>query len=354
MDTFKKESKEITIGELINEIKKIFSVLLNHKFKIILITLLGAITGFIFASFKPTLYTAKITFVVEESKSGGIGSLGGLASLAGQFGVDVGNSGSGLFSGDNILLYFKSVDLAREVLLLKIDRGNPQTLADLYAETYKLKKSWESDSRIGKIEFSDLLNGKKNRVKDSLLNSIIKVIAEEKFQISRIDKKAGFIEVKTTMKNELLAKKFCENIVNLAVQKYIAIKIQRQKSTVDKLQHRVDSISNLLSLKTKSGAILQTNNSTMDINPLFKTGTTINLETILRDKTMLSTIFASVVQNLELAKFTLSQETPVIQIVDNASLPLIVQKPKKVITGVIFSLIAFILSIVFISVKYRK
>jgi hypothetical protein len=46
-----------------------------------------------------------------------------LASLAGQFGVDVGGaSGSAVvLSGDNILLYFKSESLAREVLLSKYD-----------------------------------------------------------------------------------------------------------------------------------------------------------------------------------------------------------------------------------------
>lgn len=51
---------------------------------------------------------------------------------------------------------------------------------------------------------------------------------------------------------------------------------------------------------------------------------------------MLSSIFASVVQNLELAKFTLSQETPAIQIIDRPTFPLI--KNKKSICFVLLSL----------------
>lgn len=347
-------NKEITIQDLISEIKKIFILLISHKFKIIFLTIIASISGYFYASLKPITYTARITFVVEESKNGGLSSLGGLASLAGQFGVDVGNSGSGLFSGDNILLYFKSVDLSKEILLSKFDNSTSKTLADVYAETYKLKKSWKSNSKIGDIDFSKPKSGMKLRISDSLLNSIIKVISEERFQISRVDKKAGFIEVKTTMQNEMLAKKYCQGIVDLAVKKFISIKIQRQKNTVDKLQSRVDSISKLLTQKTASGALLQTNSSTMDINPLYKTNTAINLETTVRDKTMLGTIFASVVQNLEIAKFTLSQETPVIQIVDDAKLPLIVQKPKKAITGIVFSLFVFFITIVLITIKYRK
>jgi uncharacterized protein involved in exopolysaccharide biosynthesis len=46
---------------------------------------------------------------------------------------------------------------------------------------------------------------------------------------------------------------------------------------------------------------------------------------------MLATIFAEVVKNLELAKFTLSQETPVIQIVDNSYFPLRKESESKLV-----------------------
>ncbi len=44
---------------------------------------------------------------------------------------------------------------------------------------------------------------------------------------------------------------------------------------------------------------------------------------------MIATIFAEVVKNLELAKFTLQQETPVIQVVDRSYLPLQKEKESK-------------------------
>jgi hypothetical protein len=107
-------------------------------------------------------------------------------------------------------------------------------------------------------------------------------------------------------------------------------------------------VANLLGKKTATGAALQTSSSTMDINPLYKTGTAVAVETTVRDKTMLATIFASVVQNLELAKFTLSQETPVIQVVDVSGYPLKKEKVGKLKTAFTFSFLFGLILVVFL------
>ena len=52
----------------------------------------------------PPTYTATLTFALEEGESGD-GSLSGLAS---QFGYNIGGSGGGAFSGDNLLELMKS------------------------------------------------------------------------------------------------------------------------------------------------------------------------------------------------------------------------------------------------------
>lgn len=185
-------------------------------------------------------------------------------------------------------------------------------------------------------------------MQDSLLQKMIEGIIKKQFTVSKTDKKAGFIDVTATMQDETLAKTYCERIVQLAVEKYVGIKTQRQKATVDKLQVRVDSIASLLRQKTISGASLQTSSGTMDINPLYRTGTAVAVETTVRDKTMLATIFASVTQNLEMAKFTLSQETPIIQIVDGPILPLYKENTSKLKTAILFSLASAFVLIIFL------
>ena len=350
-----KDLQEITLREILQKSGKWIAYLQTQWKKIFLVGFLGGILGVLFAWVQPIDYNAKITFVVEEGKTGG-GGLSNLASLAGQFGVDVGGvGGNGLFSGDNIPLYLKSESLAREVLLSKFDSTSNKSVADIYAEVYELKAKWFKKKNIGKVDFIPQSNGTYSRSQDSLVQLIIKDILTAQFSVSKTDKKAGFIEVNTTMENEKLAKIYCERIVKVAVDRYINVKTQRQKSTVDKLQSRVDSVAALLSIKTSSSAALQTSSTTMDINPLYRTNTAVAVETTSRDKTMLSTIFASVVQNLELAKFTLSQETPVIQIVDSPGYPLKIEKVSKAKMGILFSLLSVALLIFYLeAVKQFK
>lgn len=337
-------SDEISIKDLIVKLTDYWVYLKSKLLKIILIGFVGGCIGFTSTWLQPITYTAKMTFVVEEAKSGGSG-LGGLASLAGQFGVDVGGgSGGGVFSGDNILLYFKSESLAREVLLSRYDSISNKSVAEVYLEVYKKKLDWEKKIDLRKVIFPIANETQRySRLQDSLIHILIATIYNSHFSIIKTDKKSSFIEVKVNMENEELAKKYCEKVVQIAVDRYINIKTQRQKITVDKLQLRVDSIANLLSRKTASSAELQSSSTTMDINPLYRAGTSFAVETTTRDKTMLATIFASVVQNLELAKFTLSQETPVIQVVDSPTLPLIENK-KSIIknTFTFFMIFSFI------------
>ena len=86
-------SDEISLKDLILKIKKWFAYLKTQWWKIAIAGIIGGAIGFVYAWMQPITYTAKTTFVVEDAKSGG--GLSGLASLAGQFGVDVGGGGGG-------------------------------------------------------------------------------------------------------------------------------------------------------------------------------------------------------------------------------------------------------------------
>ena len=338
----------------LNLAKFYINLIFQNWKKLFFLSFLGGCFGFFYAWMQPIRYKATLTFVVEDGKSGG--SLSNLASLAGQFGVDVGGSGSGsLIAGDNILYYFQSKSLAREVLLSKISSKNNTTIADKYCQLNGLKEQWSKIPKIGNIAFLPLdSNPKYSRVHDSLLNSLINKILQFQFSVHKIDKKAGFFEVNCTMEDEELSKLYCERLVTYAVKRYLEIKTKRQKLTVENLQKRVDSIAILLTSKTLSSANYQTINSTMDINPIYKTSTSVGLETNTRDKTLLATIFASVTQNLELAKFTLSQETPVIQIVDYPVAPLLKIKKSRLQFAIVFSVLACLLAFLFIYLKHQK
>lgn len=340
----------LQIKELFLRLKENIIFLLNKWVFILMFTCIGAISGFVYSKTKKVNFKAKITFILEDNKVGNSG-LAGLASVAGQFGVDVSNgNGSGVLSNDNIMLYFKSPSLAKEVLISPLDTINNQTFFDRYIKTYGLKSEWE---KVIPKDIFEKINSFNNisRQQDSLIQIVVDKILSDQFEVTKPDKKASLIDVVIKMEDELLAKKYCEKIVEVVSERYIKMKVQRQSNSVNKLQNRADSIMKLLNQKTFSSLSIQNKSTTMDINPLYKTNSSVDLETTIRDKSLLSSLFSSVVQNLEIAKFTLNQETPVFQIIDTPVLPLKKEKISTVITTLSFAFGFFMITIVFFIVK---
>jgi len=341
-ENIQQEADEISLKELIEKVQEALRFLLKKWLVIVFIGLLGGIIGFIYAYFQPIKYTSRLTFVVEEGKSGG----GGLASLAGQFGFDLGGVGSGgVFSGDNILLFLKSEGLCRETLITPYSDKDKVMLVDKYAEVTGMKEDWAGDDEIGSINFSKSTNGNFPRLEDSLVQEIIKEILKTDLSVSKPDKKSSFIEVKALMEDEMLSKLFSERLVNIATERYVVSKTKTKAANVAMLQRRADSLAALLNNKTYSAAASQ--QSLIDANPALRS-VPIAAEITTRDKTMAATIFGEVVKNLEISKTMLSQETPVIQMVDQSSLPLVEERVGKLKSFLIGSLLSGFLAVLFI------
>jgi hypothetical protein len=336
------DTDEISLKELIVKIRSVWSFLLKKWLIITLIGLLGGGIGILYAYLTPIKYTSKLTFVVEEGKTGG----GGLASLAGQFGFDLGGaSGGGVFSGDNILLFFKSEGLCRETLITMYDSAQNVMLVDRYAEVTKMKKSWLKNKKIGAINFSKYNNGKFPRLEDSLMQEIVKGILKADLSVSKPDKKASFVEVKSMMRDEMLSKFFSERLVKIATQRYVDSKIKTKAINVNMLQRKADSLAAVLNNKTYSAAASQ--QSLIDANPALRS-VPIAAEITTRDKTMAATIFGEVIKNLEISKTMLNQETPVIQMVDQSTLPLFKERVGKLKSLVLGGILAGFLTVFFL------
>jgi len=338
------DSDEISLKELFKKLVQSYKYLLSRWVIILIAVFFGGMIGFYNAYKKPILYIAKMTFVVEDAKG-----MGGIASLAGQFGFDVGGGGGGsVFSGDNILLFLKSKSLVRETLLTRLDEKNESTLADRYAEVNKLKEGWSKNEKIGNIQFSKFTVDNLPRKEDSLLQGIEAGIINNELAISRSDKKASFIEAKTKMLDEVFSKIFLDRLVKVAIDRYVQSKTKTKAFNVAILERRADSLTAVLNNKTYSAAASQ--QSLVDVNPALKTSA-INSEITTRDKTMAATIFAEVIKNLELSKTLLNQETPIIQIVDQSTFPLEKEKTSKLKSLILGGFLAGFFTILYLIVS---
>jgi hypothetical protein len=285
---------------------------------------------------------------MEESKAGA----GGIAALAGQFGFDIGGgNGAGIFSGDNILLFLKSESLCRETLLTWYDDNNKITLIDQYIFARGWKSKWEKKFGKGYVEFGKYQGKVLPRNLDSLLQLTVNEILKNDLSVSKPDKKATFINVIVTTRDEKLSYLFSKRLVDIATSKYVQSKVKVKVANINVLQRRADSLAALLNNKTYISASNQ--QILVDLNPALRTAP-ITTEISTREKTMIGSIYAEVVKNLEISKTILSQETPAIQLVDLSSFPLPKVRPGKLKSAITFGFLFFLISVFYLAMKRIK
>jgi hypothetical protein len=307
---------EFSVKSLINDRVADIKYVFQFKKMLAVVIIVGGLLGALIAwQWTPT-YTARLTFVVDDSKSAGGGGLSALAGLAG-FDLNGIAGGSGVLAGDNVQELVKSRKLIKATLLTPYD--STQTLADRYATVNKLNKKWLKYSTDGKITRFPANDAHNNRLQDSLLHEMAELILNGEFQIGKTDKKLSFFEVNTTMKDEKLASLFCSRMIKQSTDFYINTKTKRLRDNITRLQQRADSIGAILNRRTYAAAAA--NRSTLDLNPAY-TNANANVEVNERDKIVLSGIFSETVKNLEASKTMLAQETPTVQIVDEPEIPL--------------------------------
>lgn len=341
----------VSLKVLILTIREWIAYLLSKWLIILIVGLIGGALGFIIALNKKPRYKGELTFVLEETKSGGLGAYSGLAS---QFGIDLGGGGGmGVFSGDNIVEFLKSRLMVEKTLLSPVQyNGKTTTLVDFYIDYNEIRKDWGHLPAMKDLRFPVGANREKFSLQqDSILGMIYQTLVKENLVVEKPDKKLSFVSVVCTTESEAFCKMFIERLVDEAARFYIETKTKRSKAIVDKQQAQVDSIERLLNRQTYSAAKIQD----LNMNPVRKIAS-ISGEVALRDKMVLQTMYGEVLKNLEISKMTLSQETPMIQIIDKPILPLKkdkLGKAKGIILGGILAGV-LICSLLIIIEVYRR
>lgn len=333
----KNPESELSLKSIVLQLRGWCRFLLSKWLIIVVVGLVAAGAGAFYATRVRPNYEAKLTFVVEESKQGG---LAGYAGLASQFGIDLGGGGSsGILSGDNILEFLRSRLIIEKTLLSTIDVNNrPVTLADYYLQhcikppvpaaalTFPLTQDRQHYSRL----------------QDSVLFNIYETVLNVHLTVQKQDKKNSFIMVKCIAPDEVFSKVFSERLVNEAIDFYVATKTQNSQNNLIRLQKKADSLQILVNQKTYAVA----RGRDLNVNPARQIAS-VGLELTAMDKMLLQTMYAEVVKNLELTRMAVANETPVIQIVDAPIYPLVKRKlgmvKALVVAGVIGGLLCIIL-----------
>ncbi|MFV8378235.1 lipopolysaccharide biosynthesis protein [Flavobacterium sp. LB3R33] len=330
-------NEEISLKELITKIKEWFSYLLSNWKMILIAGIIGAAFGLAYSWSKKPIYIASMSFALEDEKSGG--GMSGAAGLASQFGLDLGASGGGIFSGANLMELFKSRSMVERTLLKPVNLDYKSiSFAEMYIQNKPWRKNWENNGKLKNIHF--LPNAKRKyftRVHDSILGVIYNDLIAGGLSVYQKDKKISIINIDVSSSNELFAKLFTDALANEVSDFYILTKSKKARINMSILEKQTDSIRRELNGAITGVAIA--NDVTFNLNPA------LNIQRVPSAKRQVdvqanTVILTELVKQFELAKVNLRKETPLIQVIDRPILPLRQEKfgkAKGIIIGVLLA-----------------
>ena len=289
--------------------------------------IIGAAIGLAYSFSKKPIYTATLSFALEDEKSGG--GLGSALGLASSFGIDLGGGGGSIFTGSNLTELFKSRSMVEKTLLSPVVvEGKTISLAEMYIQKNKWRKGWKDNPKFASLEF--LPNGNRklySRAQDSIMGRMYESLSKGGLTVAQKDKKISIISIDVTSQNELFAKYFCEALARQVGEFYIETKSKKARTNMTILQRQTDSIR--AELNSAITGVAVANDNTFNLNPALNVRRTPSARRQV-DVQANTAILTELVKQTELAKVTLRKETPLIQVIDRPILPLPKERFGKV------------------------
>lgn len=316
---------------------------IRKKFLIaVIVGLLGLGIGLYYAiNYKP-YFVSQLSFIINDGKSS---SIGALSAIAGQLGI--GGTGPSI-TDDRIMFLLSSKKILGSVLLKKIE-GTNETIGEGMISAFKLSSAIKSDSIMNdfggfKSQEIEKINKQESYALDIIIN-FIKI--SNRFKVESVKRKAnslygnqsnGIISLSFECRNEILAKEFINAIYFELTKFYSESMLRNLQNNYDLLSFRADSIGKLLYLTENESAIASDNSYNV-----FRFQGKVDEFRLRKEVEMLNVLYIEVLKNKEIAKFTLDQERPLFQLVDEPILPL----EKKVKSIPVFGFLGFFMFTLF-------
>jgi uncharacterized protein involved in exopolysaccharide biosynthesis len=341
------QNDEITLKELLEKAKEWYSYLLSQWKIIVLAGVIGAAIGLAYSISKKPIYTATLSFALEDEKGGGMSGALGLAS---SLGLDLGGSAGGMFTGSNLTELFKSRSMVEETLMQPVLDGNDTiSLAEKYIQMKEWRKGWNENPKLKAIQFPPLTKRKYfTREHDSIMGKMYQDLSKTSLTVAQKDKKISIISIDVKSENEAFAKAFTETLAKQVSEFYVNTKSKKARMNMAILQHQTDSIRAELNGAITGVAVA--NDNTFMLNPALNVNRAPSAKRQV-DVQANTAILTELVKQTELAKVTLRKETPLIQVIDRPILPLPKERFGKVNGLVMGGFLAGFLIVIFLLIK---
>lgn len=314
------EADVVTAKGTFLKAKSYFFYLLSKWWLILVFCAAGALIGLYRAYNTRPTYTATLNFVLSTGTKNS-----NISGIASQLGIDVaGPQNNDVFSGDNILVLFKSKKMIKEVLFKKPPQS-AESLVNIITRELKLDKQWLKNPRTKNLfPFPDSMQ--LTPVQDSLFREVYNIIVKKQLNVRRTDSKLSIYTVSTVSTNEVFACYLTRYLMDETADFYINTKTSTAKQTLQLLQKEADSLKGAL-----NGSIVHVAaeaDRTFALNPAMQVQRAPAQTSQVRSGVLAAT-YAEIVKNLELAKINLQRENPLYQIIDSPEMPLVMKKSNK-------------------------
>ena len=311
------KEEKISLKNVFQGFKEWLVFIMDKRKIIVYSTLITLILPLTYNYLKSPVYYANTSFVLENDASASLGSLSSLASMSG---INTSSlmSASNLFQIDNIQELYRSNNMLRQTLLEKVTiNGKSQILIDYFAKTQKLEKKWIKE----KVYLKDFLKEKKlySRAQDSVLKEAVKLIKKDFLIVGKPNRNTSILNVGFKHKDEVFSKIFNEVLVNKVNSFYYKTETKKTAFNLKVLQVQTDSVKRILDMSFL--ALAEIDQNIPNLNPLVKTAK-VPYQKAMANLQANQAIYLEVVKQLELAKVTHRNKTPLIQIIDTPSFPL--------------------------------
>lgn len=264
------------------------------------------------------VYSAGLTFMLNENDGGGLGGTMGLLS---QFGL--GGGGGGKYNLEKMMELSKTMRIVQLSMFDKIDVNDKNDyIANHIIDLYDLHEDWEdSDTDLKGFKFSHdsvaIFTRTENIAMKAVYGKIIGDDREPGIYKSFIDDETGIMTLIGQSMSEPLSIHIITSLFDHLSQYYIDKTVEKQKRTYDVVKTKVDSIGTELNNAEYELAQFQDSH-----RKLLTRTANLKKDRLSRKIKILILMYGEAIKNLEIAEFSLKNKTPFIQLIDEPITPL--------------------------------
>jgi uncharacterized protein involved in exopolysaccharide biosynthesis len=315
-----------------------FKIIWKEKVWVVLITLLFAIGGVVYALLAREEYVSTGKMLPEyQSKAGGLSQFAGLASLAG---VDLSSAAGGGSDAVRPDLYpdvLKSTPFFLELLKIKVrTKDNKEMLFSQFYDTFVLDNKIEEKNTKIKFPTSNQYIAVSYQTEKNLKDLRERISAV-------IDKKTGLITVTVKLPDPVVATLITDYGMNFLTNYITNYRTEKSKRDLNFLAERLDAAKGKYFNNQAKKAQYS---DQYQLSMMKLQAADLQRERIESEYKISSSFYNTLLQKYEEAKLKVQQETPVIKVLEPPVVPNKRSEPKRAVVVLLATFLGGIFGII--------